>query len=172
MQLTKYYVVELYLKSGSSSTIRNNKKFVYDDRDIVFEYFKLIKNRDIRNLMDLFAPNAIVYEPFSKITGGLKGKRAIESFLRVAIMANDTLQYQIVIEKESDVNEPKSNRKEINNNNNSYNTKIITALVIFEKGDSLKARFTFELNSNNSRNDHVANLKYNRIKTLHIHFLK
>jgi hypothetical protein len=43
--------------------------------------------------MDLFAPDAIVFEPFSKMTGGLKGKRAIESFLRVAIMANDTLQH-------------------------------------------------------------------------------
>jgi ketosteroid isomerase-like protein len=168
-------VVGLHLKSSSSSsTIRSNKKLAHNNEDIVFEYFKLIKKKDIGNLMDLFAPDAIVYEPFSKITGGLKGKRAIESFLRVAIMANDTLQHQIVIEKESDVHEAKSDHQDNNNNDDygSYNTKVITALVIFEKGDSLKARFTFELASDHSDNDHTASPKYNRIKTLHIHFLK
>lgn len=150
--------------------MRNNKKIIYD-KDIVFEYFRLIKNKDIANLMDLFASDAIVYEPFSKITGGLKGKRAIESFLRIAVMANDTLQHQIVIEKESDTNEHKPYRTEMdskNDNDVSCNTKVITALVRFEKGDSLKARFIFELTSDNI----TASRKYNRIKTLHIQFLK
>jgi hypothetical protein len=154
----------------------NNKKFVYDNRDIVFEYFKLIKNKDIGNLMELFAPDAIVYEPFSKITGGLKDKRAIESFLRVAIMANDTLQYQVVLEKEDNINEPKSDRKGSSNNSNSSdsnNTNVIAVLVKFEKGDSVNARFIFELTSDNSGNDHTtAGQKYNRIKMLHIHFIK
>jgi ketosteroid isomerase-like protein len=81
-----YYVVELCVESRN---IMRKKKFVYNNEGIVFEYFKLVKNKDIESLMELFAPDAIVYEPFSKITGGLKGKRAIESFLRVAIMAND-----------------------------------------------------------------------------------
>jgi hypothetical protein len=124
--------------------------------------------------MELFAPDAIVYEPFSKITGGLKGKRAIESFLRVAIMANDTLDtllHRIVFEKETNLNEPKSDYKGSNDNNN--NTNLITALVKFEKGDSVMARFTFELASDNSGNDDgaIAGQKYNRIKTLHIQFL-
>ena len=124
--------------------------------------------------MDLFAPDAIVYEPFSKITGGLKDKRAIESFLRVAIMANDTLHHQIVIEKEANINEPNSDHKGGSNNNitGNNNASVITALVKFEKGDSVKARFTFELTSDNSGNDRTASLKYNRIKMLHIHFLK
>ena len=170
-----YCVAELYAERGN--IMRNKKKFVYNNEDIVFEYFKLIKNKDIEGLMELFAPDAIVYEPFSKITGGLKGKRAIESFLRVAVMANDTLQHQIVLEKEANLDEPKSDYRGSSNNksdNNNNNINLITALVKFEKGDSVKARFTFELASDNSGNDNgaTAGQKYNRIKTLHIQFLK
>ena len=153
----------------------NKKKFVYDNEDIVFDYFKFIKNKDIESLMELFAPDAIVYEPFSKITGGLKGKRAIESFLTVAIMANDTLQHQIILEKEANLNEPKLDYKGSNGNNNSDNTNLITALVKFEKGDSVRARFKFELASDNSDKDDdgaTSGKKYNRIKTLRIQFLK
>jgi hypothetical protein len=151
------------------NTMRNKKKFSYTIEDIVFEYFKLVKNKDIDNLMELFVPDAIVYEPFSKIKGGLRGRIAIESFLRVAIMANDMLQHQIVLEKDANLNEPKSDYKGNNNN-----TNLITALVKFEKGDSVRARFTFELASGNSgsNNGATAGQKYNRIKTLHIQFLK
>ncbi|MBV9177589.1 MAG: nuclear transport factor 2 family protein [Nitrososphaeraceae archaeon] len=149
--------------------MRNKKKFVYTSEDIVFDYFKFIKNKDIDNLMELFAPDAIVYEPFSKITGGLKGKRSIESFLRVAIMANDTLKHQIIIEKKSDYKCGSNNKSD-----NINNTNLITALVKFEKGDSVRARFTFELASYNSDNadDATTGQKYNRIKTLQIQFLK
>jgi hypothetical protein len=165
-------VAELCIESGN--IMRNKKKFVYNNEDIVFEYFKLVKNKDIESLMELFVPDAIVYEPFSKITGGLKGKRAIESFLRVAIMANDTLQHQIVLEKEANLNEPKSDCKSSNGNNNN-NINLITALVKFEKGDSIRARFTFELATDNSGNDDdgaTADKRNNRIKTLRIQFLK
>ena len=168
-----YCIAELYVESDNN--MRNKKRFVYNNEDIIFEYFKLIKNKDMEGLMELFAPDAVVYEPFSKITGGLKGKRSIESFLRVAIMANDRLQHKIAIEKEATLNEPKLDYKDSSNkigNNNS--TNIITALVKFEKGDLVRARFTFELASdNNDNNDHTtAGQKYNRIKTLHIQFLK
>ena len=170
-----YCIAKLYI--GNGNTMTNKKKLVYNNEDIVFEYFKLIKNKDIGSLMELFAPDAIVYEPFSNITGGLKGKRAIESFLRIAIMANDTLRHQIVIEKEANPNEPRSDHKgsDGNNNNNNNNTNLITALVKFEKGDSVKARFTFELASDNSSNDDdgaAAGKRNNRIKTLHIQFPK
>ena len=167
-----YCVAELFVESDN--TMRNKKKFVYNNEDIVFEYFKSIKNKDIEGLMELFAPDAIVYEPFSKITGGLKGKRAIESFLRVAIMANDTLQHQIVLEKEANPNESKLDYKgSSNKSGNNNNANLITALVKFEKGDSVIARFMFELASDNSGNDDgaTAGQKYNRIKTLHIQFL-
>jgi hypothetical protein len=139
----------------------------------VFEYFRLIKNKDIERLMDLFAPDAIIYEPFSKLTGGLKGKQAIESFLRIVIMANDALQHHIIIEKDSDIHrsevDDKDSRNNKNNNNSSYNMKLITALVMFEKGDSLKARFRFELSSDHNNN--ATNSKHNKIKALHIQFI-
>jgi hypothetical protein len=151
------------------NTMRNKKKFSYTIEDIVFEYFKLVKNKDIDNLMELFVPDAIVNEPFSKIKGGLRGRIAIESFLRVAIMANDMLQHRIVLERDANLNEPKSDYK-----GNNSNTNLITALVKFEKGDSVRARFTFELASGNSgsNNGATAGQKYNRIKTLQIQFLK
>ena len=73
---------------------------LYDnDEDMVFEYFELIRNKYIERLMNLFSPDAIVYEPFSKLRGGVSGKQVIESFLRIKIMANNELQYHIVIEK-------------------------------------------------------------------------
>ena len=137
------------------SSVRN-KKMVRNDEDIIFEYFRLIKNKDIEQLMDLFAEDAIIYEPFSKLTKGLKGKSAIESFLRIAIMANDTLQHNIIIEKENQ-----------NNNEKSYNSTSIVALVTFERGDTMKARFVFELGKNNN---HVFDSKQKKIKALHIQF--
>ncbi len=153
-----------------NSAIRNNKNLIYNnEKAIVLDFFKLIKNKDVENLMDLFAPDAIVYEPFSKITGGLKGKLAIESFLRIAIMANDTLQHRIAFEKEYDVDETTSDLRPINNSTD--NTKVST-LIMFEKGNSLKARFTFELTSDNRDNAHTApSIKHNRIKTLGIQFI-
>ena len=131
--------------------MRNKKRLLNNDEHIVFEYFKLIKNKDIEQLMDLFADDAIIYEPFSKLVEGLKGKSAIESFLRVAIMANDTLQHNIIIEKENQKNDMKK----------SYNGKSITALVTFEREDTVKARFVFELGSNNN---HVFDSKKKKIK--------
>ena len=59
----------------------------------------LSKIRIWRHLLDLFAYDAVVYEPFSKLAGGLRGRSAIESFLKVAIMANDALKHEIIIEK-------------------------------------------------------------------------
>jgi CBS domain-containing protein len=63
---------------------------------------------------------------------------------------------------------------ESNKSGNNNNANLITALVKFEKGDSVMTRFTFELASDNSGNDDgaTAGQKYNRIKTLHIQFLK
>ena len=170
--------------STPSSGIRNTrKKLLRNNEDLVFEYFRLIKNKDIARLMDLFDPDAVVYEPFSKLTGGLRGKQAIESFLKVAIMANDTLQHQIVIEKESDINKPQLNNNNDNNdtrnkknNNNDNDIKAVTALVMFEKGDSLRARFSFEFSSdqhdnNDDNENNPTSSKHNKIKALRIQFI-
>ena len=52
------------------------------NESIVYEYFRLIKNKDINGVLDLFADDAIIYEPFSKVDEGLKGKGSIRPFLR------------------------------------------------------------------------------------------
>jgi ketosteroid isomerase-like protein len=110
------------------------------EKDLVFRYFKLLSNKDMENLLNLFAEDAVVYEPFSK-SEGLRGRASIEPFLRVAMMATDALDQNIVIENEE------SNGK----------MRKITALVTFKRGDKVRGRFTF----------HVDN---SMIKTLNIQF--
>ncbi|HET7147085.1 MAG TPA: nuclear transport factor 2 family protein [Candidatus Nitrosopolaris sp.] len=160
--------------------IRNKKRsLLSDDKDIVFEYFRLIKNKDLEHLLDLFAYDAVVYEPFSKLAGGLRGRSAIESFLKVAIMANDALKHEIIIEKKPyttiDDNSGNKDDNTISYGKNNSN-KSINALVTFERGDSATARFTFELNSDdedsNNSGDRVFHSKQKMIKTLHIQFIK
>ena len=162
--------------------IGNKKRRLLNDydKDIVFEYFRLIKNKDIEHLLDLFAYDAVVYEPFSKLAGGLRGRSAIESFLKVAIMANDALKHDIIIEKKPHTTTIDDNSANKDDNKvscgKSNSNKSIAALVTFERGDSATARFTFELNpddedSNNS-SDRFFNSKQKMIKTLHIQFIK
>lgn len=102
---------------------------------IIFVYFRFIKNKDINKLIDLFADDAIIYEPFSKTgdTDGLQGRTAIESLLNTVIMANSGLNHQIEIIK--------SDRKVCNNNDQ------ITTNVTFERGGKVKAKFVFEFSS-------------------------
>ena len=151
---------------------------LYDnDEDIVFEYFELVKNNDIERLMNLFSPDAIVYEPFSKLSGGVSGKQAIESFLRIMIMANNELQYRIVIENISDIknrsNVDGNNHENKNNCSSCFSIKVVNALVTFEKEDLLKARFTFGLSRDNDDNDdNYINSKYRTIRSLCIQFIK
>ncbi|MGB8032504.1 MAG: nuclear transport factor 2 family protein [Nitrososphaeraceae archaeon] len=161
--------------------IRNKKRsLLSDDKDIVFEYFRLIKNKDLEHLLDLFAYDAVVYEPFSKLAGGLRGRSAIESFLKVAIMANDALKHEIIIEKKPYTTTMDDTSGNKDDNTISYgknnSNKSITALVTFERGESATARFTFGLNSDdedsNNSNDRFFNSKQKMIKTLHIQFIK
>jgi ketosteroid isomerase-like protein len=118
------------------------------NEDAVFEYFQLIEKNDLDSLLNLFADDAVIFEPFSKSEGGLKGRLAIEPFLKVVMMANENLRRKIAIEKQS----------------NDGNT--ISALVTFEKGDKLQGRFTFEFDPNLNIDD-----KERKIKSLHIQFL-
>jgi hypothetical protein len=111
---------------------------------IVARYFRCMDSKDLDTMLDLFGYDAIVYESFSNITGGLKGRSSIEPFLKVAMMANSNLQRTIKIEKPSKPNK-------------------ITALVTFEKGDKVKGKFTFEF-----EDDETSRKK---IKSLHIEFL-
>jgi hypothetical protein len=112
---------------------------------IVVRYFRCMDSKDLDAMLDLFDYDALVYEPFSNITGGLKGRPSIEPFLKVALMANSNLQRTIKIEKKPS----KSNK--------------ITALVTFEKGDKVKSKLTFEFEDDEARGK--------KIKSLHIEFL-
>jgi len=147
---------------------KRKKVFLQSDRDIVFEYFRRIKDKDIPGLLDLFTDDAVVYEPFSKSediqgeTTGLHGKQRIEPFLGVVVMANEGVEGNITIDKIYE--------KMDDSNNKSTE---ISAIVTFERGDKITARFTFELispatsNSNNSKN---TNQSEKKIKNLHIQF--
>lgn len=113
---------------------------------MIQQYFKCIDNKDLSSILDLFDYDAIVFEPFSNIEGGLKGKPSLEPFLRVAMMANSSLQRTIKVEKPSKTNP----------------NKIVT-WITFEKGDKVKSKFTFEFA------DDATDGK--KIKSLHIEFL-
>lgn len=110
-------------------------------------YFQKIKAGDVRGLLNLFTDDSVVYEPFSK-SKCLVGKLEIEFFLKTVVMANEGMQYEIKIESE----EHDEDKDEI------------VALVTFQKGDSIRGRFTFEIERINEPNE-------SRIKTLRIEFI-
>jgi hypothetical protein len=93
--------------------------------EIVARFFKCIDSKDVDGILDLFDYDAVVYEPFSNVSGGLKGKSSIESFLKVAMMANSSLQRTVKFKNTSKPNN-------------------IKALITFEKGGKVKSIFTFE----------------------------
>lgn len=111
--------------------------------EVVSRYFEYIDSKDLDGILNLFKHDAVVHEPFSNITEGLKGRSSIEPFLKVAMMANASLRRTIKIEKTS--------------------AKKITALITFEKGDNVKAKFMFEFADDSSGEK--------KIKSLHIQFL-
>ena len=131
------------------NTIPKNKKNMTKDvildanRTIVNEYFRLIGQKNIKALLDLFSDDAVLYEPFSKLAG-LHGKSDIENFLRVAGMANAGLNKTISFESES--------------------TDNIVAIVMFERGNSVIGRFTFRFQS-------LDQPFKKKIQSLHIEFL-
>jgi hypothetical protein len=111
---------------------------------IIDQYFKCIDSKDLPGILDLFDYDAVVYEPFSNITGGLKGRSSIEPFLKVAMMANSSLQRTIKIEK-------------------PVRPDKVVALITFARGDKVRSKFTFEFEDDK---DHRK-----RIKSLNIEFL-
>jgi ketosteroid isomerase-like protein len=118
----------------------------WSNEDLVFQYFKLIENKDIDGILDLFDYDAVVTEPFSK-SKELRGKASIEPFLKVAAMANSGLDRKIKIEKSA---------------NGKTDPDKLIALITFEKGDNTKARFTFGIaNSDGAR----------KIKSMRIEFV-
>ena len=127
------------------------------DEDIVHEYFRLIKAKDMYRLLDLFTDDAVIYEPFSRLEdgeGGLRGKSAIEPFLNVAMMATAGLREEMEIKKPN------------LRTDNAINQ--LTAYVTFERGGKVKARFRFELSSEGIYNSQ----KQKKIQSLHIQFVE
>lgn len=159
-----------------------------DDKSLVFDYFRLIKEKDIDGLLDLFTDDAVLYEPFSKLStvgDGLRDRNAMKAFFQVAVMANDGLEYSITSKKAREVDEEYTiNRNDINNSKNinnvgkAQNSSVITALVRFERGRSANARFIFEtvkcsapniLKCNQWRGERTHETR--KIKNLRIEFL-
>ncbi|HYA83264.1 MAG TPA: hypothetical protein VEH06_07425 [Candidatus Bathyarchaeia archaeon] len=123
---------------------------------IVYEYFRRIKNKDIDGVLNLFANDAIIYEPFSNISEGLEGKDSIRPFLDVVIMATEGMKDEIEFEKAQDANEEED--------------QTVGALVTFERGGKTQARYTFELISRQEQYDYTDVGK--KIQTLRIEFIK
>lgn len=122
---------------------------VLSNREMVNEYFKRITNKDVRGLLQLFDEDAVVYEPFSNIKGGLVGRTTIENFLRVVVMANEGFKRTIKFVDESEDR--------------------VTAIVTFERGDSVTGKFAFSFTIRGN-SDGVQVSK--KISTLRIEFIE
>ena len=110
--------------------VKAREQMPLSGEEIVHQYFKCIDSKDVQGALELFHPDAVLREPFSNLAE-LKGKSAIEPFIKVALMANSNLRRRINIEK------------------NPKNPNKITALITFEKGDRMKGRFIFEFTNDN-----------------------
>lgn len=124
--------------------------------DTVYEYFRLIKNKDINRVLDLFVDDAVVYEPFSNVLGGLRGKSAIKPFLEIALMANDGLQHKIEIKHQKQQQQQRQSKIDKEDQ--------VTALVTFQRGGMIQARFAFQL-------EKAIHHSMNKIQSLHIEFI-
>jgi ketosteroid isomerase-like protein len=138
------------------------------NKEIVLQYFRLLQTKDIDGLKNLFWHDAIVYEPFSKMEKGLRGWSQIEPFLKVAIMANESLSSKIIVEDPGLLKDTDSEDKPYTNNSNK-NGDIVEALVTFQKDEAIEAKFRFELSSQTNT---VDSSKQKRIRSLHIQFIR
>ena len=124
-------------KGKNTSAAASGKKTA--NQKLVFECFELASQNKVEELLELFADDVTIYEPFSKKEEGLHGKPAIRSFLNMMTLASDdSLRYDISIE------EDKSDK--------------VVALVIFEKGDKIEARFSFEMSAADKEKDKKINV--------------
>jgi ketosteroid isomerase-like protein len=55
---------------SKSSRNKSGRVKPFTDEEIVHEYFRLIKTKDMYGLLDLFTDDAVIYEPFSKSEDG------------------------------------------------------------------------------------------------------
>jgi hypothetical protein len=135
------------------------------NKELISQYFRLLKDKDIEGLKDLFWSDAIIYEPFSKMDQGLRGWSQIEPFLKVAIMANESLTSKITVEEPGPIRDRNLKDKQ----NNNVDDDIVEALVTFQKDKVIEAKFRFELSN---QTDTIDNSKQKKIKALHIQFIQ
>ena len=138
------------------------------NKEIISQYFRLLQSKDIDGLKNLFWHDAIVYEPFSKMEQGLVGWSQIEPFLKVAIMANESLSSKIIVKDPGLITNKNLKDKQDNNNNANETSNIVEALVTFQKDKSIEAKFRFELSDQTNT---VDSSRQKRIKALHIQFI-
>ncbi|HEY9385584.1 MAG TPA: hypothetical protein VIP70_00965 [Nitrososphaeraceae archaeon] len=132
---------------------------LHTNKEIISQYFRLLQSKDIDGLKNLFWHDAIVYEPFSKIEHGLIGWSQIEPFLKVAIMANESLSSKIIVKDPRLIKDKQANE----------NSDIVEALVTFQKDKSIEAKFRFELSNQTNT---VDSSRQKKIKVLHIQFIR
>lgn len=150
------------------NSIKRNLGHLYTtvNKSIVYEYFRLIENKDIDGVLNLFSNDAIIYEPFSNIKGGLQGKSAIRPFFDVVLMANDGLQHTIEFVKAQDGS----------NISKEDNSSQIIALVTFKRGGTVQGQFTFKFRSEEEEEEEEPYRYRDRdrakkIQTLYIEFI-
>lgn len=176
--------------------------FPLDDREIVLKYFRLIEEKDMHNLLNLFTGDPRIYEPFSKghvpsrnevidKPLPLKGRSEIGSFLNIVMMACDGLKYEIKFESElfrhvklpddavistSPSVVPTLATFHKNEGENKLRQKIIFYIVAEPNNDPTdKIPRNRENNSdNNNSTDEDVNIDNNkrRIKSLYVQFLE
>ena len=163
-----------------------NSNLQDDRRQAVLDYFRLIKEKDMPGLLNMFTDDCIIYEPFSRGStfhnsdrakkSYLKGSSEIGSFFYIVMMASDGLQYEIKFTDEPMDTEYKHS---IDNLGSILSSTIISALATFYKnegGDELKERLTFHVVSKKNYDNAVTmdsdynNIDNMKIKTLWIQF--
>ena len=146
---------------------KSKKEFLIN-KEIVAQYFRLIQSKDIEGLKDLFWSDAIVFEPFSKLEEGLRGWSQIKPFMKVAIMANESLSYTIAFKEFDDEDRKNKYIKDMQINKENNNNEVVESLVMFQKDGVVKAKFRFELSKSFNS---TSNSDQKKIKSLHIEFI-
>jgi ketosteroid isomerase-like protein len=122
-----------------------------DDQLIVLKYFRLIDEKDMPSLLNLFTEDCTIYEPFSrdfpsnegKGKKPLKGTNEIESFFHVVMMASDGLKHEIEF-----VYSPIEHTRQNGDSVTTRSSSVVSALATFyryEGGDKLKQKLVFNI---------------------------
>jgi len=128
-----------------------------DDQHMVMKYFRLIDEKDMSSLLNLFTEDCTIYEPFSrdflsdegKNKKPLKGRNEVESFFHVVMMASDGLKHEIEF-----VHSPIKDTRQNGDSVITKSSSVVSALATFyryEGGNKLKQKLVFHI---------VSGLKY------------